>query len=107
MKFKEQPWIPADATDYIHEISKNPSEIAYKLHAKERMEERNILTGDVLYVLRNGYVYEDPEPATRGFFRYKVEYVSPNSGKRTLRVVVLADEKQRSLKIITVMFVDE
>ncbi len=107
MSFKEQPWSPPDATDYIREISKNPSDIAYKLHAKERMEERGILTGDVLYVLRNGYVYEPPEPATRGFYRYKVEYVSPNSGKRTLRVVVLADGKQRSLKIITVMFVDE
>ncbi len=105
---KKQPWAPSDATDIIRKIARNPSEFIYKNHARERMAEREILIGDVLYVLKNGYVYENPEPSTRaGFYKYKIESKSPNSGFRKLRVVVIPDALKNILKIITVMFVDE
>lgn len=108
MNFKKQPWSPADATDYIREISKNPTNFIFKLHAKERMEERGIGVFDVLYVLQNGFVFEEPVPATReGFFKYKMESKTQNSHERTLRVVLIPEEKNRDIKIITVMFVDE
>lgn len=105
---KEQPWIPSDATDIIREIAQNPSDLMLVEHSKERMRERDILMGDVLYVLRNGYVYEDPSPSTRkGLYKYKIESKSPNSGSRKVRVIVIPDAFKNIWKIITVMFVDE
>lgn len=105
---KKQPWKPSDATDIIREIAQNPSNFIYKTHATKRMAQRGILVGDVLYVLRNGYVYEMPDPSTReGFYKYKVESKTPNGGTRKVRVVVVPDALNGSLKIITVMFVDE
>lgn len=62
---------------------------------------------DLLHVLRTGFVYERPEPASReGFFKYQVEGKSPNSGKRIVRVVVIPDGRC-DMKIVSVMWKDE
>lgn len=63
---------------------------------------------DLIYVLKTGLVYEDPEPSTvQGLYKYKVEGRSPNSGSRFLRVVVVPDEPSCQLKAITIMWRDE
>lgn len=68
---------------------------------------RDLLVGDVLHVLRRGFVYEDPEPSTRpGFFKYRVEATTPSSDGRTVRVVVIPNG-HRDLKLVTVMWRDE
>ncbi|WP_366942586.1 DUF4258 domain-containing protein [uncultured Tateyamaria sp.] len=104
-----QPWSPADATTFINKIALNKTcDVAITAHAKERMNERSLIMSDVLFVLKNGYVYEEPEPSTLdSFFKYKVESQSPNSGTRTLRVVAIPDEKSCQLKIVTIMWRDE
>lgn len=108
MVFKKQPWNTSDATNYIREIAINNKNIVYKLHAKERMEERGITILDVLYVLKNGFVYTAPEASTReGFFKYQIESKTQNSKNRTVRLVIIPDPDNLVIKIITVMFVDE
>lgn len=73
------------------------------------MFERGLITSDLLFVLKNGFVYEPPEEEStvKGFYKYKVESQSPNSGSRTLRVIVVPDPKSCQIKLITIMWRDE
>lgn len=102
-------WTPTDATDEIRAIAKSKQlNISYKIHARDRLAERNLIMSDVLYVLKNGFVYEEPIPSTRaGYNKYAMESRSPNGGRRSVRVIVIPDKKGCHLKIITVMWVDE
>ncbi|MDH2217930.1 MULTISPECIES: DUF4258 domain-containing protein [unclassified Agrobacterium] len=103
------PWLPNVATDKLRAIARDPKfTIAYKLHAKERLTERNLIASDVLYALKYGFVYEQAVPATRqGFFRYRVECKTPNSGSRAIGVVVIPNHVGCYMKIVTVMWIDE
>lgn len=82
--------------------------LSYKLHAKERLAERGLIVSDVLHVLKHGFVHGKARPATRaGFYRYRMEHMSPNSGGRSLGVVVIPQKRGCALKIVTVMWIDE
>lgn len=82
--------------------------ITYKLHAKERLSERGIILSDVLYVLKNGFVFQEPLPSTRaGLFRYGIETTTPNSGGRSIRIVIVPDRSKCWIKVVSVMWVDE
>lgn len=102
-------WTPTTATDEIRAIANSKKlTVSYKAHAIERLAERNLIMSDVLYVLKNGFVYQEPVPSTRaGFNKYSMESRSPNGGPRSVRVIVIPDKKTCHLKIITVMWVDE
>ncbi len=70
------------------------------------MAERDLVTGDVLHVLKHGFVYDDPEPSTQdGFFKYKMECRTPNSGGRVVRIVVIPSTGN-AVKLVTVMWKD-
>ena len=72
------------------------------------MNERGLLMSDLLFVLRHGFVYDEPEESTvNGLFKYSVESQSPNSGARFLRVVAIPDETSCQIKVITIMWRDE
>ena len=103
-----EPWSPAEATRRINQKARDSSfSVALKGHAEEQIIARNLLIGDVLQVLQNGFVFEDPEPAReKGAFRYRVEGKTPNSGGRTVRVVVIPSPTP-AVVIVTVMWVDE
>lgn len=105
----ENNWPAKVATDEIRAIARSGNlTISYKLHASERLYERALIMSDVLYVLKNGFIYEEPIPATRpGYQKYAVVSRAPNGGSREIRVVVIPDKKSCTLKIITVMWVDE
>lgn len=104
-----QPWKPRDATVAINEIARNPQcDFAYVRHVRERLRERNLIMSDLLFVLKNGFVYEEPEESTvPGLYKYRVEGQSPNSKSRFLRVVVVPDVKSCQLQAITIMWRDE
>lgn len=71
------------------------------------MAERKLLMGDILHVLKNGYVFEDGQPTTQaGCFKYRIECTTPNSGGRTVRVVLIPSSSD-AIKIVTVMWRDE
>ena len=105
----DQPWTLADATRKIREISRaRELELSYSRHAKDRLVERGLIVSDVLYVLRNGFVYDEPEESTvRGMFKYRIEAQSPNSARRFLRLVVVPDEVAKAIKLVTIMWRDE
>jgi Domain of unknown function (DUF4258) len=109
MKAPPQPWPPAVATRTINSIAGNPQcSLSLVKHVKERLSERGLLISDLLFVLKNGFVYEESQPSTvPEYFKYRIEGQSPNSGSRYLRVVAIADEKSCSLKAITIMWRDE
>lgn len=104
-----QPWKPGEATTTIREMARSEKlNLAYKIHAKEQLELRGIITSDVLFVLKHGFVLTDAEPSTRdGFFRYSMENKTPNSASRDIRVVLVPDPARLTIKIVTVMWVDE
>ena len=84
-------------------------QLSFTRHVRERMEERGLMMDDILHVLKRGFVYENPHPAEPdGFYRYCMEEQTPNSAPRSVRVVVIPDPSGGgSLKIVTVMWVDE
>lgn len=102
-------WTPSEATKFIREIARSKElTISYKLHAKQRMSERDLIVSDVLFALKNGSCLRDPLPTTRaGFNKYEMICLSPNSSRRQVRVVVVPMKDSNYLKIVTVMWVDE
>lgn len=103
------PWDNKTATKNIRIMAKSKKfGIHYKLHARERLSDRNLIMSDILFVLRNGFVHTSAVESTRaGYHKYAIECRSPNSGGREVRVIVIPDSKTCKLKIVTVMWVDE
>ena len=105
---RSRPWIPAKATEEIRKLANRDFEFNWSRHANEQRLARDLIIGDIIHVLKNGFVYETAEPSTRpGFFKYKIDSRSPNSGGRTVRVVVVPQREPPLFKVITVMWVDE
>jgi len=49
-----------------------------------------------------------PEPAARmGYFKYLIQGPTPNSGGRAAGLVVIPDDKNYTVKILTVEWMDE
>lgn len=72
------------------------------------MAERGLIAGDVLYLLRAGFVHDEAEETSMPeLFKYFIEGKTPNAGGRTVGAVVVAGEVMNRLKILTVMRVDE
>ncbi|GJE41301.1 DUF4258 domain-containing protein [Methylobacterium soli] len=60
-----QPWKPATATIEIRKLARDERlPMTYTRHIRERLAERDLTIGDVLYVLKHGFVYEEPEEST-------------------------------------------
>ena len=104
-----QPWSPREATERLRVIARHKDVgLAYKLHARDQMQARGIITSDVLFVLKFGFVLVEPTPATRaGFFRYAIENKTPNSDSRDIRLIVIPDKNRCVIKLVTVMWIDE
>lgn len=71
------------------------------------MAERDILMGDLLHLLKTGFVFDPPEPATReGYFKYVIEGKTPNSDARTVIAIVIPGPTSE-MKVCSVMWRDE
>jgi hypothetical protein len=103
-----EPWNPSQATERIRHIARRERlDFAYREGCRDQMAERSLIMGDILYVLRNGFVYLDPEPATRDYWKYWMQCGTPNSNSREVAVLVLPDWKRKNLKVQEVKWVDE
>jgi hypothetical protein len=103
-----EPWTSAQATDRIRAIARANFTLSFKEHALDQIDDRNLIMGDITYLLQNGFVYLDPEEASRKpFWKYQMECTTPNSGNRNVRVVVIPDWKRKGIKVLTVMWADE
>jgi hypothetical protein len=103
-----EPWTPAQATERIRRISNEDCfTITLTAHAEERLEQRDLTTLDVLYVLQKGIVLEEAVETTRpGLYKYAVICSTPNSNRRDVRVIAIPSQCP-SAKIVTVMWADE
>lgn len=69
---------------------------------------RDLIIGDVIYLLKNGFVYDEPVPShVHKLYKYIMTSPTPNSGSREVGVVVIPDWRGKALKIVTVMWLDE
>ncbi|HVZ70445.1 MAG TPA: DUF4258 domain-containing protein [Rhizomicrobium sp.] len=104
-----EPWSPAQATERIRRIAQEDSFcLTLTGHAEDQMKERGITAIDVMYVLKNGFVYDPPVQATRaGFYRYSMINPTPNSNRREVRVVLIPSIQAAQAKVATVMWADE
>lgn len=105
-----KPWSPAEATTQIRRRAQDPNNLKFSFtgHFEERLNERGLLMGDMLHVLKFGYVYGEAQPAkTNGYFRYRVEGSTPNSNGRSVAVVVIPHPQATELKIVSIMWRDE
>ncbi len=104
----QDAWPPREATEKIRAKARGNLDLSYTRHFSEQLELRGLVMGDALHVLANGFVYEEAQPATlHDHFKYRIEGRSPNSGARTLRLVVIPSPVKDAIKIITVMWRDE
>ncbi|MDP2359046.1 MAG: DUF4258 domain-containing protein [Beijerinckiaceae bacterium] len=107
---KPQPWTPADATDLIRLIASDNGGglgLIVTRHARTQMNDRNLFMGDLLFLLKEGFVLADGEESTQsGYYKYAMQSRTPNSGNRTVRAIVIPDYISSILKIVTVMWVD-
>ena len=99
---------PAEATLRLNTLGKSLRlDLVFTDHAKERLNERNITTVDILHIIRTGFVFEEPEAVSRGYYKYAIEGRSPNSGGRTIRLIVIPDVKACGIKLVTIMWKDK
>jgi hypothetical protein len=57
-----EPWTPAQATERLRKIAQEANfSLTLTNHAEDQMNERGITTIDVMYVLKNGFVYDPPQ----------------------------------------------
>lgn len=105
---KPQPWSPADATDCIRNLAVHSAlTLDLSEHAKDQMMDRDLFVSDIMHVLRHGFVYENPDAATKkGCYKYKVESTSP-VGPKVVRVIAIPWINPPEIKIVTVMWRDE
>ena len=97
---------PAEATSFLRSKVGPALTLRPTCHALEQLSDRGLIMGDVLHVLKFGFVYNEAQPATRGFFKYLMEATTPNSGSRVVRIVVIPSPSDQ-IKLVTVMWVDE
>lgn len=82
--------------------------LVYRRHAMQREGERGLYVPDVLQVLRHGFVHDAGVPATRApFYKYVIQGTTPNSGGRSVGLVVIPDETNCIIKVVTIMWIDE
>lgn len=103
----DEPLSPADATESIRSLIGPDLKLHWTKHAKEQMKKRGLIMGDVLHILKHGFVYDEGEQSTSGvWYKYKMECTTPNSGGRTVKTVVIPSNNNL-IKIITLMWKDE
>jgi hypothetical protein len=104
-----QAWLPARATDCIRKLARSGS---LKLHwtkaVKLKLTEIDLTMGDVMHVLKHGFVHKPGVRSTRPpLFKYCIETPTPNSNNRTVRAVVIPSEDKCVIKVVDVQWVDE
>jgi hypothetical protein len=104
-----EPWKPAHATERIRAIARSQGmSMSWKKHVVQRLTERDLIMGDLHYLLRNGFVYEAAEEATRKpYWKYQIQCTTPNSKGREVRAVIIPDWQRKCIKVVTIMWADE
>lgn len=97
---------PSEATTAIRGRCTPDLTLYWTDHAKDRMAERELIMGDILHVLKHGFVHDEAQSASRAAWKYAIQCVTPNSGGRTVKLIVIPCS-DGGIKIVTVMWADE
>ncbi len=99
-------WSPRKAEEFIHAYALDSAcDVTDTQHMTERLELRDILMSDVMYVLKYGSISELPQATTRtDCFTCKICGTTLNSSNREICVVVVPNPNRPAIKIITVMW---
>lgn len=104
---------PADATRFVNALARGDNfSINLSFHAKKRLQERNLISGDVLYLLKNGFVHSKGQKAdgkaknNNDIFKYIIEGSTPNSNGRFICAAIIPAPDE-SVTILTVYWKDE
>ena len=102
MKTKVQkPLSPTDATNKIREIAMDSGNVAITDHTIERMQERDFSMRDLLELLRNGYVDDEPEyNAETQEYKYKIARVVDTRTAAAITIII----NNEKLLVITIMW---
>ena len=80
-------------------------------HYSKQVKKRGIIQSDILYILKNPeyWEFEYLGEATRSSHKYKLCSKTPNSGKRTICIIVIPGilNCREGVKLVTVMWQDE
>ena len=77
-------------------------------HYSENLAERSLNTSDVLYLLRDPVIEDDPEWCDEHQrFKYKVTGYTPTSDSRRVTIVIAPYFEDNVLVFVTVFWVDE
>ena len=96
-----------EAENKIHAYALGDPELTRTDHAMKRSKERGIIISDIMHILSDGYIDEEPIPSSRlGYCKYKICGMSPNSGSREMCLIVIPDPEEPAIKIVTVMWKD-
>ena len=87
----------------INKLSTNSSNVVLSTHARERMSERNFTITDVLEILSEGIIMEDPKKRESGDLSYKIESLNFRGGRSAAAIVVI---KKDRVYVLTVMWID-
>ena len=90
----------AIAQKRIRELSESTENITWTDHVLDQMEHRGITDGDVLRVLRTGYVDEDPIQTERGG-EWKCKITRHARGGREIGVVTVIWHERRLILLTT------
>jgi hypothetical protein len=71
--------------------------VAFETHCKRRMKERNVDSLDILKVLRNGVVSQEPDPEIDMKFRVIGEDIQ---GEELTIIIILHDEDSLSVNTV-------
>jgi len=106
---KPEPWSATDATKIITGLARDVFDLQLTQHARERMSERDIVTADLLHVLKTGSVHKSGElREPYSTHCYTIEGAVPTRGSLRLRIVVRpnVNVERKFIKVITTMWVD-
>lgn len=92
-----------DAQEKINKLAIDSSNVAISTHAIERMSQRDFMRTDILDILKNGIIAEEPEKRKNGDLHYKVECRKFRGGRDAAVIIAIREDK---LIVITVMWLD-
>ena len=105
----DEPFSPSRATGLIREMARSGEfGIVLTRHAAQRIRRRDLILDDVLHVLKNVFrlsARRTFDPAGRIQVRDRMQ--DADSGRRSVRVVVIPSADRKAAKIVTVMWADE
>ena len=102
---KAPPLSKREAQTKINEIAKESSAIFYGTHGAGQKNIRDFTLSDIVEILRDGIIREDPRLGQYGDWCYKIEAHKFRGGRGAAVVTIIQDSKNK-LFVKTVMWID-